>query len=164
VRAGEQADRYAPSIDPGRKQVVTKKERMERLSGVRLFSDLSGRDLREIVDASSIVHYDEGETIIAEGEKGVGFQLILEGEARVVRGGRTMARLGPDDFFGEMALIDEGPRTATVVAATPMTAIAIASWDFRPLVRSRPGMAWGLLVHLTGRLRDAMKREDELRA
>jgi CRP-like cAMP-binding protein len=137
---------------------------MERLSRVRLFSDLSGRDLRHVVDVSNVVTYDEGDVIITEGESGVGFQLILEGEAKVVRNGRTLARLGPNDFFGEMALIDEGPRTASVIAATPMTNVAIASWDFRPLVKSRPGMAWALLVHLAGRLRDDQKREDSLRA
>lgn len=73
-------------------------------------------------------------------------------------------RLGPGEFFGEMALIDEGPRTATVIAVTPMTALGIAAWDFRALVKSRPNMAWKLLVHLTSRLREAQKREDTLRA
>jgi CRP/FNR family transcriptional regulator len=137
---------------------------MQRLSRVRLFSDLSGRDLRYIVDATNVVTYDEGDVIINEGDSGVGFQLILEGEAKVVRNGRTVARLGPDDFFGEMALIDQGPRTASVIAATPMTNVAIASWDFRPIVKSRPTMAWALLVHLAGRIRDGQKREDALRA
>ena len=144
--------------------MYTKKERLERLSKTRLFSDLSGNDLRHVVNVSGVQTYDEGEAIIREGEGGVGFQLILEGECKVIRNDRTLAKLGPDDFFGEMALIDEGPRTATIVAATPMTTLSIASWDFRPLVKSRPEMAWKLLVHLTGRLRDEQKSRDELRA
>lgn len=144
--------------------MFTKKERLDRLSRTRLFSDLSGNDLRHVVSVSGMQTYDEGDTIITEGDSGVGFQLILEGEAKVIRHGRTLAKLGPDDFFGEMALIDEGPRTATIVAATPMTTLSIASWDFRPLVKSRPEMAWKLLVHLTGRLRDEQRSRDELRA
>ena len=144
--------------------MVTKKERLELLGSVRLFEDLSKADLRFLDDISRIVHHDEGRTIITEGDVGAGFQLILLGEARVVRGGRTVVRLGPGEFFGEMALIDEGPRTATVLAGTPMTTLFIKGWDFRALVKRRPEMAWKLLVHVTGRLRDAQKREDALRA
>jgi CRP-like cAMP-binding protein len=144
--------------------MTTKKAMAERLRSVRLFQGLSKADLNYVVDIAKVVHHDDGHTITREGDRGAGMQVILEGEARVVRGGRTAARLGPGDFFGEMALIDEGPRTATVIAATPMTTIGIASWDFRPLVKRRPEMAWKLLVHMTGRLRIAQKREDALLA
>lgn len=144
--------------------MITKKERLERLGSVRLFEGLSKADLEYILSISRIVEHAEGHTIISEGGPGVGFDLILEGEARVVRRGRTVARLGPGDYFGEMALIDEGPRTATIIAATPIITLGIVAWDFRPLVQRRPKMAWNLLVHLTGRLRDSQKREDALRA
>ena len=144
--------------------MVTKKQQLELLGSVPLFEGLSKADLKHLVDISKVVFHDEGHTIIHEGDHGAGFQLILDGEARVVRGGRTAARLGPGEFFGEMALIDEGPRTATVIAATPLTTLGIASWNFRPLVKRRPEMAWKLLVFLTGRLRAAQKREDMLRA
>ena len=148
----------------GRCDVVTKKERLERLGSVRLFEGLSKADLKYINDISRVVYHDDGRTIISEGDIGAGFQLILDGEARVVRGGRTVVRLGPGEFFGEMALIDEGPRTANVLAATPLTTLFIKGWDFRALVKRRPEMAWKLLVHVTGRLRDAQNREDGLRA
>jgi len=144
--------------------MVTKKERLERLGSVRLFEGLSKADLKHLNDISMIVHHDEGHTIISKGHQAASFQLILDGEARIVRGERTVARLGPGEFYGEMALIDEGARTASVIAATPMTVLAIAAWDFRPLVKRRPEMAWKLLVHLTGRLREAQKQEDALRA
>ena len=150
--------------DFGKGNMVTKKESLERLGSVRLFAGLSKADLKYLLDISKVVHHNEGHIIISEGDRGAGFQLILEGEARVVRGGRTVARLGPGAFFGEMALIDEGPRTATVIAATPLTVLAIAAWEFRPLVQRRPQMAWKLLVYLTGRLREAQKKEDALRA
>lgn len=144
--------------------MVTKKESLERLGSVRLFDGLSKADIRILYEITKIVHHDEGHTIISEGDQAAGFQLILEGEARVVRGGRTVARLGPGEFYGEMALIDQGARTATVIAATPLTVLAIAAWDFRPLVKRRPEMAWKLLVHLTGRLREAQKQQDALRS
>jgi CRP-like cAMP-binding protein len=75
-----------------------------------------------------------------------------------------VARLGPGEVFGEMALIDGGPRTATVIAETDTTTFAIATWDFRALVKKRPGMCWSLLISMTERLREAQKREDEIRA
>ena len=144
--------------------MVTKKERLEQLSRVRLFEGLNGADLRHIVNVSGVVSHEAGKTIIKEGDSGVGFELILEGEVRVARKGRTVARLGPGDFFGEMALIDEGPRTASIIATSEVTTIGIASWDFKPLVKTRPGMAWALLVHLTKRLRDEQNTRDAARA
>ena len=144
--------------------MVTKRERLERLGEVRLFGDLTKADVKELDDIGRVVPHPAGHTIIDEGETGAGFHLILDGEARVVRGGKTVARLGAGDFFGEMALIDGGPRTATVVADTPLTTFSIAGWDFRALVKRRPNMAWSLLVHVTQRLRDAQKREDALLA
>lgn len=144
--------------------VVTKKESLERLAAVRLFEGFNKADLRALLDVSKVVHHNAGHTIITEGTKGAGFQLIIAGEARVVRGGRTAARLGPGDFFGEMAVIDDGPRTAAVIADTPMTTVAISTWDFRAVVKKRPAMSWALCEHLTARLRELQKREDELRA
>lgn len=144
--------------------MVTKKERLERLGAVRLFEGLSKTDLKHLNEIAKVVQHSKDHTIISKGDATAGFQLILEGEARVSRGGRTVARLGPGEFYGEMALIDQGARTASVTAATHMTVLAIAEWDFRPLVKSRPEMAWKLLVHLTGRLREAQKQQDALRA
>ncbi|MEA2022655.1 MAG: cyclic nucleotide-binding domain-containing protein [Actinomycetota bacterium] len=144
--------------------MATKKESLERLSRVQLFEDLSKADLTYILNISKTVEHDEGHTIITEGTSGAGFHLILDGEARVVRRGRTLARIGPGDYFGEMSMIDEGPRSATVIATTPLTTLSILAWDFRPLVKSRPAMAWKLLVNLTGRLRDVQKQQDSLRS
>lgn len=159
------AERYPLQTSyPGRWSVPTQKQRIERLSSVPLFEGMSKADLKSILDISQLVHHEAGHTIIREGESGAGFQLILDGEVRVVRGGRTAARLGPGDFFGEMALIDEGPRTATVISVTPVTSLGIVAWEFRPLLKRRPDMAWKLLVHLTGRLREAQRMQDALRA
>ena len=141
-----------------------KREVVGRLGQVRLFKELSKSDLRELEDIGKVVQYAAGYTIMEHGESGAGFHMILGGEARVVRGGRTVARLGPGEVFGEMALIDGGPRTATVVAETDTTTFAITTWDFRALAKRRPGMCWSLLLGMTERLREAQKREDAIRA
>jgi CRP-like cAMP-binding protein len=143
--------------------VVTKKESLEHLAAVRLFEGFNKTDLKALLDVSKVVRHDAGHTIITEGDKGAGLQLIIEGEARVMRGSRTVATLGPGDFFGELALIDGRPRTATVVASTDMTNLGISGWDFRGVVKQRPSMAWSLLEHLTRRIRELQSREDELR-
>lgn len=144
--------------------MVTKKEQRERLRSVRLFEGLSKADLDYVINVSRVAEHSAGHTFISEGDPGVGFNLILAGEARVVHGDRTVAHLGPGDYFGEMSLIDGGPRTATIIADTPITALGITSWDFRPMVKREPRIAWKLLVHLTGRLREAQDIEDSLRA
>ena len=131
---------------------------------MRLFEGFNKTDLRHLLDVAKVVHHGAGHTIITEGDKGAGLQLIIAGEARVVRGGRTAARLGPGDIFGEMALIDGGPRTATVIADSEMTTLGISGWDFRAVVRNRPAMAWALLEHMSGRIREMQKREDHLRS
>jgi len=144
--------------------MFSKKERVSRLGQVRLFKELSKSDLKELEDIGRVVEHAAGHTIIDQGESGAGFHMILSGEVKVVRGGRTVARLGPGEAFGEMALIDGGPRTATVVAETDTTTFAIATWDFRALVKKRPGMSWSLLLSMTERLREAQRKEDEIRA
>ena len=144
--------------------MVTKKESLEHLAAVRLFEGFNKTDLRHLLDVAKVVHHEAGHTIITQGDTGAGFQLIVDGDARVIRGNRTVARLGPGDFFGELAVIDGQPRTATVVAETAMTTLGISGWDFRAVVRNRPEMGWALLEHLSGRIREMQKREDELRA
>lgn len=144
--------------------MVTQKESIERLGSVPLFEGLTKTDLKHLVGISKVVDHGADHTIVSEGESGAGFHLILAGEAKVVRGNKTLARLGPGDFFGEMALIDAGPRTATVVGDGPLTTLAITAWDFRPLVKTRPDLAWKLLVHLTKRLREEQEGRDALLA
>jgi len=133
--------------------LVTKKEKIERLSEVELFSDLSQKDLGRIVENTKETTHSAGQTIVTDGQVGAGFHLILEGKASVFRGGRTVATLGPGDYFGEMALIDGGRRTATVRAESDIVTLFLAQWAFKPLVRDNAQMAWKLLVHLTKRLR-----------
>jgi CRP-like cAMP-binding protein len=144
--------------------LATKKEKLERLAAVPLFSDLSKRTLSKILDNSKETTHVAGQTVVTQGHEGAGFHMILSGQAKVVRGGRKVAMLGPGEYFGEMALLDGGRRTATVIAETDLETLYIAQWGFKPLVRDNPQMAWKIVVHLTKRLREEQKGTDALRA
>ena len=90
---------------------------------------------------------------LVEGKAGHGFHLILDGEVQVARKGKRL-KLGANQFFGEMSLIDDGPRTATVTAATPVVTATLSSGGFRSLAKKSPEMMWKLLVVMTQRLRE----------
>lgn len=122
------------------------------LSAVPLFSGLPTRDLRRIADLAREVRVGEGSTVVEE-EPGDTFYVILEGEARVTRGGRTINRLLPGDFFGEVSLLDGGPRTATVVAETPLVLLALSRGPFRRMLEREPTVTLRILKEVAGRLR-----------
>jgi CRP/FNR family cyclic AMP-dependent transcriptional regulator len=100
----------------------------------------------------------QGQAITAEGESGVGFFVIEEGSASVSIGGETVRTLSAGDHFGDIALIDGGPRSATIVADTDLRCRGMTAWEFRPLVQEHPEMAWTLLETLASRLREAERR------
>jgi voltage-gated potassium channel len=133
--------------------MATKKEGVARLAAVPLFSGLNQRELGKLWDEMRLVKHAAGHVIMTEGRPGLGFQLLLDGEVIVERKGKKVA-LGPGSFFGEMSLIDGGLRTATVTAATPVTTAALNSSTFKSMVTKNPDLAWRLLVHMTGRVRD----------
>lgn len=140
--------------------MVTKKAGIEYLKAVPMFSSLSQKDLGKLFDQAKFVAHGDGHTIVEQGGGGIGFHLILDGKVKVVRSGRTLTTLGPGKFFGEMTLIDEQPRSATIVTDGPAELLALSSWVFRPMVKKNPEMAWKLLVHLTGRLREEQTARD----
>src|SRR3954470_10666950 len=103
------------------------------LSRVPLFSGLESRSRDPIADSFKQRDYSAGDTIASEGSGGAGFFVIGDGTAKVTVHGQDRATLGPGDYFGEIALIDEGARTATVMAETDMTTYAMTFWEFRPI-------------------------------
>ncbi|MGZ5353403.1 MAG: Crp/Fnr family transcriptional regulator [Actinomycetota bacterium] len=125
------------------------------LSGVPIFAGLSRKHLRQLAEHADHVAFGERETIVEAGQPGGTFYVILEGSARVVRGRRTIDRMGPGDFFGEISLLDGGPRTATVVAETPVSAIRIFKRSFDKVVAKEPTVASKILVVVARRLREA---------
>ena len=133
-------------------------ELVETLARVPLFSRLDQRDRKRLAERMSARSWSEGEVVIEEGRGGAGFWLIESGNATVSIGGDVVRRLGPGEWFGEIALLDEGPRTATVTAATDLRCHGIVSWEFGPFVKENPEVAWGLLQALAAKLRDAESR------
>jgi CRP-like cAMP-binding protein len=117
----------------------------ELLRGVGLFADLKPRELREIAESMTERRVDVGQTLAVEGQQGIGFFVIESGTARVTVDGEERRVLGPGDHFGEIALIVDTPRTATVTAETPVVCWAIAGWAFRPIVQENASVAWRLL-------------------
>jgi CRP/FNR family transcriptional regulator, cyclic AMP receptor protein len=130
----------------------------ELVERVPLFSDLSRQELQGLASSMKERQFNEGDTIATEGQSGIGFFVIEEGEATVSIGGKERATLKAGDHFGEIALIDDGARTATVTAKTPLKAYGITAWEFRPMVEQNAGLAWKLLQELAKRLRDAELR------
>jgi CRP/FNR family cyclic AMP-dependent transcriptional regulator len=125
------------------------------LAGVPLFSGLSKRHLRRLAAMAEEVQFAEGAMMAVEGEPGDTFYVILEGRARVRRGNRTVARVSSGDYFGEVSLIDGGPRTASVEAETPIEALALSRSEFRQMVEHEPQVVVKILNELALRLRQA---------
>ena len=126
----------------------------DALAQVPLFAGMPPRFLKRLADKMDEQRFMEGATIVRQGEPGEIFYVLIEGEAKVKdANGRVLSRLIPGDFFGEISLMDGGPRTATVVAETNMTALALSRKDFSALLRSEPKVTVGLLKHAAALLR-----------
>jgi PPM family protein phosphatase len=135
----------------------------DKLKDVPLLSCLGNRDLKRVAKEVSRSRFDAGTTIVREGKmSGVGFFILDEGEASVSVGGEEVARLRPGDHFGELGLISERARTATVTAVTPVTCLVMDSWDFRKLVQSSPETGWKLLQHVADLLDEERARSGSL--
>src|SRR5882757_2363899 len=122
---------------------------------VPIFAGVRDKELGRLVKAMRDSRFNEGEVITTEGRSGVGFFLIEHGNATVSLRGEIVRTLGPGDHFGEIALIDEGPRSATVTATTDLRCRGLAAWEFKSFVQEHPEVAWPLLETLASRLRDA---------
>ncbi len=125
---------------------------------VPLFSALSKSDLQQVDRAADRIEVEAGRELVTEGRTGREFFLILDGTAIVRRNGRKVATLGPGQFFGELSLLDKGPRTATVVAESDMKLLVLGQREFGGLIDGVPGMAAKLLQGLAHRLREADAR------
>jgi CRP/FNR family transcriptional regulator, cyclic AMP receptor protein len=136
---------------------VAQNDVASRLAAVPIFSGCSKRELAIISTAAKQVSHPKGTVIAREGERGVGLFLIAEGTCKVTIGGRLKARLGAGDFFGEVALLDGGPRTATVTATSDVKLVGITEWVFRGLLAEHPSIALKTLESVAGRLRSVSK-------
>jgi CRP-like cAMP-binding protein len=128
------------------------------LRNVPLFSDLDERDLESLAEEFNERRFSAGDTVALEGEGGLMFFVVESGELSVEVHGDAVSTIGPGAAFGEIALIDRRPRTATVTAASDVKAYGLPVFVFRPFVEARPQLAWKLLESLADRLAVAESR------
>ena len=126
----------------------------DHLANISLFSACSKRDLQKIARASDEVSVEPGRVLVEQGTMGREAFVILKGKATVKRNGRKVATLGPGDQFGELALLDGGPRTATVEAETPMEVLVLTQQGLASVLEAVPNLSRKMMTSLAGRIRD----------
>lgn len=132
---------------------MPKRER-DALAQVPLFSGLAPRHLKRLADLTEQQRFMEGSRVVREGDIGDTFYVILEGEAKVTSpSGRVVNRLRPGDFFGEISLLDGGPRTASVLADSPLMMLALPRTAFLKMLRQEPDVGVKLLGYAASMLR-----------
>lgn len=130
------------------------KDRQRLLGQVPLFSACTDKELDRLSRHAELVDFQAGQTLMTEGETGHEFFVIVDGEVGVTAGGDTLAKLGPGAYVGELALLDPGPRTATVTALRDTSAVLLASREFYAAVDESPVLARKLLTGMAKRLRE----------
>ncbi len=130
---------------------------LEALRRVPLFADLDKREIQQIARSFKERRFSEGETVTREGSGGAAFYVIDSGEAKISVGGKDRGMLGPGDYFGEIALIDEGARAATITASSELVCYGLTLWEFRPLVQENAAIGWKLLRALAKMLREVQQ-------
>jgi len=129
--------------------------KLEHLAQVKMFSSLNKKELAMVSRASDVITVKDGTDIVREGTYGHDFYLILEGAATVRRNGRKVAELGPGSYFGELSLLDNGPRSATITAAGDTELAVIGQREFMGVLDQVPAVSRKLLVTMATRLREA---------
>ncbi len=135
--------------------MAAKRDYLAHLRTVPLFESCSQRELQRIASASDEILVEAGRVLVNQGQLGQEFFLIMEGTASVRRGTRKIAELGPGDYFGELAVLDQGPRSATVVADTDLQLLVLGQPALYEVLDKVPSLNRKLLAHMAGRLREA---------
>jgi CRP/FNR family transcriptional regulator, cyclic AMP receptor protein len=139
--------RYHPGVSPA-------DPKLGLIASVPLFKDLSKREIEFLGKLMDEVDIPDGKVLTREGARGGEFFLVLDGSIRIERGGSEINRLGPGDFLGEIALIDQGPRTATAIADGPARVMVLTSSAFASMLAQNPGVESKILRVLASRVRD----------
>ncbi|MDH4140516.1 MAG: cyclic nucleotide-binding domain-containing protein [Coriobacteriia bacterium] len=130
----------------------------EFLARVPIFASCSQEEITAISGVAQENGFQPGQIIVTQGTPGQAFYLILGGRVEILRDGQSLGAFGPGDFFGEMSLLDQAPRSATIRAIEPTTCLMLSSWDFKALLEQYPSIAVKLLEVLSRRLRVADER------
>jgi CRP-like cAMP-binding protein len=128
------------------------------LARVPLLSGIKKRELERLARSMQQRRFEAGTTAMVEGESGIGFFVIVDGQASVTVGDEEVRRLGPGDFFGEMALVTGAVRSATVKAESDLDCLGLTAWTFRPWAREHPDVLWAMLETVVRRLAEAEAR------
>jgi CRP/FNR family transcriptional regulator, cyclic AMP receptor protein len=132
--------------------MLRKNAKVELIKGVPLFAECSKKELSEVAGIADEIDLREGKELTTQGGVGREFFILVEGTAEVRKGTRRVNMLGPGDFFGEISLIRHTPRTATVVATSPVRTLVITERSFRALLEHQPGIQTKVLSALAARL------------
>lgn len=130
----------------------------EFLARVPIFGKCSPQEIQAIAAVAQESHFEPGQIIVTQGTPGQAFYLVLAGRVEILRDGSSLGALGPGDFFGEMSLLDQAPRSATIRALDPTDCLMLSSWDFKTVLERHPTIAIKLLEVLSRRLRVADER------
>jgi CRP-like cAMP-binding protein len=133
-------------------------ERRDWLGRVPLFRDASPESLMRVAEATGELTFGPGQLIVQQGQVGNGLFIVISGSVSVMQGHERIARFGGGDFFGELTVIDQKPRSANVVADEETTCLALASWDLLALLERDPQLARNMLAELARRLRATMEQ------
>lgn len=132
--------------------MLRRNQKVELIKHAPLFANCSKRELEEIAHLADEIDLNQGKEMTRQGSPGREFFVLLEGEADVAKDGRVINQLSAGDFFGEIALVSDSPRTATVTATTPVRALVITDRDFRHLLKDQPEIQSKVLAALAARL------------
>jgi CRP/FNR family transcriptional regulator, cyclic AMP receptor protein len=132
--------------------VLRRNQKVELIKHAPLFANCSKRELQEIAHLADEIDLNQGKEMTRQGSPGREFFVLLEGEADVAKDGHVINQLSAGDFFGEIALVSDSPRTATVTATTPVRALVITDRDFRHLLKDQPEIQSKVLAALAARL------------
>jgi CRP-like cAMP-binding protein len=133
-------------------------EKVLLLKGIDLFAEMPGEELAAIAMITEETRAGAGERVVSDGDQGDALYFVVAGTARVVKGDRTVAELGERAVFGELALLDPGPRTASVEAVTPLTLLRIGRDEFVEILSTRPEVPLGVIRMLARRLRGTLEK------
>jgi CRP/FNR family cyclic AMP-dependent transcriptional regulator len=132
--------------------MLHRNRKVELIADVPLFGGCTKKHLQQLAGIADEIDLREGKVLTRQGSTGREFFILLEGEVEVTKDGKTVNRLGPGEFFGEMALIGHQPRSATVVASTPIHALVMTEMNFKRLLRDNPDISIKVLETMASRV------------
>jgi CRP-like cAMP-binding protein len=141
--------------------MAVKTDPTESLRRVPLFAGLDRKELELLAKLTREQRYEPGATIVKSGASGHGLYIIKEGHVSVVRDGQKVASMGPGQFFGEISVLDGGPRTADVKADTETVCLTLISWEIKPLLMDNAGISYKMLLEMVKRLRSQTPQEHD---